>query len=58
MTDNDIRAIADLRRKDQNNRISEKTVAREEGRAEERAKSEKEEMARGMLSLGLNRISL
>ena len=29
--DDEIRAIADLRRKDQNNRISEKTVAREEG---------------------------
>jgi len=40
--DDDIRAIADLRQRDLNDRISERNVARAEGREEERAKAEKE----------------
>ena len=54
--DDKIRAIADLRQRDLNDRISERNAAKAEGREEERAKAdaEKRESARKMLVDGLS----
>ena len=55
--DDYVRAIADLRQRDENNRISEKTVAEEKGKAEGLAEGENKkavEVAKNLLKMGLN----